>query len=50
MLPGQREATAAQESERAGGLIFTAAEVEALRELGREANVSSTELAAESFA
>lgn len=37
MLPGQLEAEAAARSERAGGLLFSRAEVEALNEIAHEA-------------
>ena len=37
MLPGQLEATWAQHTARAGGLLFTAAEIEAFNELATEA-------------
>jgi L-2-hydroxycarboxylate dehydrogenase (NAD+) len=39
MLPGQIEAEAAARSAKAGGLLFSAAEVEALNEIAREAGV-----------
>jgi len=39
MLPGQVEAEAAARSDRAGGLLFSRAEVEALDEIAREAGV-----------
>jgi LDH2 family malate/lactate/ureidoglycolate dehydrogenase len=38
LLPGQPEAEAAKESDRLGGLIFTAAEIEALEAIAKEAN------------
>ena len=41
ILPGQLEARAAAESERAGGLLFTEAEVEEMRHVFREAGVAS---------
>jgi LDH2 family malate/lactate/ureidoglycolate dehydrogenase len=37
ILPGQMEAQAAAQSEKAGGLIFTAAEVDAFEQIAREA-------------
>ncbi len=40
MLPGQPEAEAAARSEQLGGLLFTAAEVEAFEEIAREAGVA----------
>jgi ureidoglycolate dehydrogenase (NAD+) len=40
MLPGQPEAEAAARSERLGGLLFTAAEVDAFEQVGREAGVT----------
>jgi ureidoglycolate dehydrogenase (NAD+) len=40
ILPGQLEAEAAAESERLGGLIFTAAEIEAFDAIAREAGVT----------
>ncbi|MFM7183844.1 MAG: Ldh family oxidoreductase [Planctomycetota bacterium] len=39
MLPGQLEAEAAARSDRAGGLLFSTAEVEALNEIAHEAGV-----------
>ncbi len=39
LLPGQLEATFAQRSEAAGGLLFSAAEVDALNEIAQEARV-----------
>jgi LDH2 family malate/lactate/ureidoglycolate dehydrogenase len=39
MLPGQLEAEAAARSERAGGLLFTRAEVEALDQIARHAGL-----------
>ena len=39
MLPGQIEAEAAARTDKAGGLLFSAAEVEALNEIAREAGV-----------
>ncbi|MEY3205960.1 MAG: hypothetical protein RLZZ21_2291 [Planctomycetota bacterium] len=39
MLPGQLEAEAAARSEKAGGLLFSSAEVEALNEIAHEAGV-----------
>lgn len=47
MLPGQLEATWARHTAQAGGLLFTAAEIEAFNELAREA--SRPVWAAESF-
>ena len=41
LLPGQLEANFARRSEVAGGLLFSAAEIDALNEIGREANVDS---------
>ena len=35
-LPGQIEAQAAAASEKAGGLLFTTAEIEAMNEIARE--------------
>lgn len=40
LLPGQIEAEAAARSERAGGLLFSRAEIEALNEFAREAGVT----------
>jgi L-2-hydroxycarboxylate dehydrogenase (NAD+) len=39
MLPGQIEADAAQKSTKAGGLLFSKAEVEALNEIAHEAGL-----------
>ena len=39
LLPGQPEAEAAAQSERLGGLLFTAAEVDAFEQIGNEAGV-----------
>ena len=39
MLPGQLEAEAAARSEKAGGLLFSKAEVEALNEIAHEAGL-----------
>ncbi|MFM9196734.1 MAG: Ldh family oxidoreductase [Planctomycetia bacterium] len=44
MLPGQLEAEAAARSERAGGLLFSRAEVEALHEIAAEAGVAPFDL------
>jgi LDH2 family malate/lactate/ureidoglycolate dehydrogenase len=46
ILPGQLEAEAAARSERAGGLLFSRAEVEALNEIAREAGVAAIDVAA----
>lgn len=46
MLPGQLEANAAAQSNRAGGLLFSAAEVDALNELADEVGGSRWETAA----
>ena len=46
MLPGQLEAEFAARSEKAGGLLFSAAEVEALNEIAREAGLPELKLAA----
>jgi L-2-hydroxycarboxylate dehydrogenase (NAD+) len=46
MLPGQLEAEAAARSTRAGGLLFSTAEVEALNEIAREAGVAAFDTAA----
>jgi len=40
MLPGEPEARAAAESERVGGLIFTAAEIDAFDAIAKEAGVA----------
>ncbi|MBM4057821.1 MAG: Ldh family oxidoreductase [Planctomycetes bacterium] len=40
MLPGQLEAEAAARSDRAGGLLFSTAEVEALNEIAHEAGLA----------
>ena len=40
ILPGQLEAQAAAESERSGGLIFTAAEIDAFDGIAKEAGVA----------
>lgn len=40
MLPGQPEAEAAKRSEQLGGLLFTAAEVDAFEQIAREAGVA----------
>jgi L-2-hydroxycarboxylate dehydrogenase (NAD+) len=39
MLPGQLEAEAATRSDRAGGLLFSTAEVAALNEIAHEAGL-----------
>jgi ureidoglycolate dehydrogenase (NAD+) len=44
MLPGQLEAEAAARSEKAGGLLFSKAEVEALNEIAHEAGLPSLDL------
>jgi L-2-hydroxycarboxylate dehydrogenase (NAD+) len=44
MLPGQLEAEAAARSERAGGLLFSKAEVEALNEIAHEAGLAPFEV------
>ena len=41
MLPGQLEAEAAARSDRAGGLLFSRAEIDALNEIAREAGEAS---------
>ena len=41
LLPGQLEANFARRSEVAGGLLFSAAEIDALNEIAREADVDS---------
>jgi len=46
MLPGQPEAGAAKHTEKAGGLLFSAAEVEALNEVAAECGVAGFDLAA----
>lgn len=46
LLPGQPEAQNAQHSQKAGGLLFTAAEVEALNELAAEAGLAPFDLQA----
>jgi len=46
MLPGQLEAEAAQRSDRAGGLLFSTAEVDALNEIAHEAGVPPLDPAA----
>ena len=46
MLPGQLEAEAAERTCRAGGLLFSTAEVAALNELAREAGVAEIDAAA----
>jgi len=46
LLPGQLEAQAAARSARAGGLLFSTAEVEALNEIAREAGVAEFEVTA----
>ena len=46
MLPGQLEAEAAARSDKAGGLLFSSAEVEALNEIAREAGVAAFDTAA----
>jgi L-2-hydroxycarboxylate dehydrogenase (NAD+) len=46
ILPGQLEAEAAARSERAGGLLFSRAEVEALNEIAHEAGVAAIDVAA----
>jgi LDH2 family malate/lactate/ureidoglycolate dehydrogenase len=40
MLPGQLEAEAAARSDRAGGLLFSRAEIDALNDIAREAGVA----------
>jgi L-2-hydroxycarboxylate dehydrogenase (NAD+) len=40
MLPGQLEAEAAARSEKAGGLLFSKAEVDALNEIAHEAEIA----------
>jgi L-2-hydroxycarboxylate dehydrogenase (NAD+) len=45
MLPGQLEAEAAERTCRAGGLLFSTAEVAALNELAREAGVAKIDAA-----
>jgi len=45
MLPGQLEAEAAERTCRAGGLLFSTAEVAALNELAREAGVAEIDAA-----
>ena len=44
MLPGQLEAEAAARSEKAGGLLFSMAEVEALNEIAHEAGLPTLDL------
>jgi L-2-hydroxycarboxylate dehydrogenase (NAD+) len=44
MLPGQLEAEAAARSDKAGGLLFSRAEVEALNEIATEAGVAPFDL------
>ena len=44
MLPGQLEAEAAARSEKAGGLLFSKAEVEALNEIAHEAGLQVLDL------
>ena len=44
MLPGQLEAEAAARSEKAGGLLFSKAEVEALNEIAHEAGLAALNL------
>ena len=46
MLPGQLEAAAAARSAKAGGLLFSTAEVEALNEIAREAGEPTLDVAA----
>jgi len=46
MLPGQIEAEAAARSEKAGGLLFSKAEVEALNEIAHEAGLAPLDAAA----
>jgi LDH2 family malate/lactate/ureidoglycolate dehydrogenase len=46
MLPGQIEAEAASRSDRAGGLLFSTAEVAALNEIAREAKTPPLDTAA----
>jgi|688.fasta_scaffold242356_2 LDH2 family malate/lactate/ureidoglycolate dehydrogenase len=46
ILPGQLEAQAAARCERAGGLLFSTAEVAALNEIAREAGVAEIDVAA----
>ncbi|MEI8317067.1 MAG: Ldh family oxidoreductase [Planctomycetia bacterium] len=45
MLPGQLEAEAAERTSRAGGLLFSTAEVAALNDLAREAGVAEIDAA-----
>jgi L-2-hydroxycarboxylate dehydrogenase (NAD+) len=45
MLPGQLEAEAAARSEKAGGLLFSTAEVEALNEIAHEAGEPALDIA-----
>ena len=45
-LPGQIEAQAAAHSEKAGGLLFTTAEIEAFNEIARECGVAEIDAAA----
>ena len=44
LLPGQVEAEAAERTCRAGGLLFSTAEVAALNELAREAAVAEIDV------
>jgi L-2-hydroxycarboxylate dehydrogenase (NAD+) len=46
MLPGQLEAEAARRSDKAGGLLFSKAEVEALNEIAHEAGLAPLDPAA----
>ena len=46
MLPGQLEAAAAARSDRAGGLLFSTAEVAALNEIAHEAGLAALDPAA----
>jgi L-2-hydroxycarboxylate dehydrogenase (NAD+) len=45
ILPGQLEAQAAARSDRAGGLLFSTAEVEALNEIARETGAAEFDVA-----
>jgi L-2-hydroxycarboxylate dehydrogenase (NAD+) len=44
MLPGQLEAEAAARSDKAGGLLFSRAEVEALNAIAHEAGLPAIEI------
>jgi L-2-hydroxycarboxylate dehydrogenase (NAD+) len=46
MLPGQLEAEAAARSAKAGGLLFSRAEIDALNEIAHEAGVAPLDPAA----